>query len=269
MMWMLAGGTLLFLMILAGVLVTLLGADRPGAPVAAVAPVAPSGKPAESPPAAAARTDAVFLMEAEPLAKKFLDARRIEDLLPLVRNPGVAEARMRRHYPDGKIEAPGMAGFNTDSLVTRLGTILSIKVRTRSYEEKPLAFVEVPQGIKIDWESWVGWSDMPWEEFLASKPTTPHVFRVNLSTVDYYNFAFADDAKWQAYRLTSPDETHSIYGYAERGSKVNSSVLPPPETTRTPLILSLRFPEHATSNSQVLIEKLVADGWVLESEPPP
>lgn len=272
MFWMLMGGAALFLLILAGVLVILLGGDAANPPVVAASQPAQAAAPAVTPeaaPAAALPTDAALLVVAAPLAKKFLEARRIDELLPLVRNPGAAESRMRRLYPNGSLVAPGMADFNQNAVIARLGTTATIRVRTRDFEEKSLVFVATPQGLKIDWESWVGWSDLPWQEFLASKPTAPHVFRLILSSVDYYNFAFTDDVKWQAYRLSSPDETHAVYGYAERGSKVNSRLRPPPDNAQVPMILSLKFPAAATSNNQVLIDQVVADGWVLESESPP
>jgi hypothetical protein len=272
MFWLLIGGASLFALIVAGVLMAMRGGDDPDLQV--VGPTAsPPGAGAiqaeASPPNGSPRSEAGFLAEAEPLARKFLEAGRIEDLLPLVRNPGVAEARMRRHYPEGEIEAPGMAEFNTQSAISRLGTITALKVRTRGYEEQSLAFIDTPQGLKIDWESWVGWSEMRWEEFLASKPTTGRVFRLNLSPADYYNFAFSDDQKWQAYRLQSPAGEHSIYGYAERDSMLASRLVVPPESKQMALMLALKFPANATSDNQVLIEKFVAEGWVQETESSP
>ncbi len=268
MFWWLMGGGALFVVILAGVLAILLGSKPPRPPtVDGQLAVLPKHPVAVDP--APVRTDAAFLAEAELLAQRFLDAQRVDDLLPLVRDPGVAEARMRQHYAGGKLEPFGMAQFNTNRLVDRYGAVSTLKVRTRNHAEQSLAFVTTAQGLKIDWESWVGWSEMPWEEFLTTKPTTPRAFRVLLSAVDYYNFAFADDLKWQAYRLTSPDESHAIYGYAPRGSKVNAALRPPPEATSVRVTLALKFPELPQSNNQVLIERLVADGWVLEPELPP
>jgi hypothetical protein len=123
--------------------------------------------------------------------------------------------------------------------------------------------------VKIDWEGWVGWSEMPWPEFLASKPTTGKVFRVTLSAVDYYNFNFDDDKKWQAYRLESPDGTHALYGYAGQGSVIQTKLRPPTDSKPMPCMLALKFPANAASGNQVLIEQCLADGWVLETEPPP
>lgn len=272
MFWMLMGGSLLLVLTMAGVVTAMRSGSKPEPPAAGLAagdPGSGSNRTELPPPVAAGRSDAEFLAEAEPLTRKFLEAVSIAELLPLVRNPGVAEGRMRRHYPGGGIVAPGMAQFNTDSNIARVGAIAWIRIRTRDYEDKALAYVETPQGIKIDWESWAGWSEMPWAEFLASKPTTAQVFRLNLSALDYYNVAFADDRKWQSYRLISPDGEHSLYGYAERDSVLNSLLRPPPDSCGAALMLALKFPENASSSNQVLIVEFVTEGWVLETESTP
>jgi len=270
MLWMLLGGTALFALIVAGVLIATRSKD---VAVPQVAGTAAPGKPDADRPALAERSDAVFLAAAEPLTKKFLAVTRIEDLLPLVRHPEVAEARMRKYYPNGVIDPPGLAEFNIDSMVQRLGAVCSVKVRTRSFEEKSIAYVDSKQGLRIDWESWAGWSAMTWNEFLTTKPATARIFRVGIKPIDYYNFAFADDKKWQAYWIISPDGGHSIYGYAERGSHVCSKLPqatdPQQEARQEALILALKFPENATSANQVLIEECIAEGWVLETEPSP
>jgi len=272
MFWMLIGGTLLFVLLVAGVLIAMLGGDKTSPPVAESAMAKPAPRamnPDGSPAVMTGVSDAAFLAAAEPLTRKFLEATRIEEILPLVRNPAVAEARMRRQYPTGKIAAPGMLEFNANSEISRNGTIRSLKIRTRAYDEKALAFGESQDGPKIDWESWVGWSEMPWEKFLASRPGEAMIFRVYLSPVDYFNFAFSDEAKWQSYRLESPDGAHSIYGYVERGSALSAKLLTPSDARATAVMLALKFPESATSHNQVIIEKFIADGWVLETEEPP
>ena len=270
MFWILAGGALVFAGIVVGVLMILNGGARqvakvvpkPAAETAAAAPV-------ETAQPGGQRTDAVFLTEAEVLAKRFLEATRVEDLLPLVRNPQKAEARIRSRYPDGKIAAPGMAAFNTLAEISRTGPGISLKIRTRDFEEKTLVFFELPEGLKIDWESWAGWSEMPWKTFLASKPVEGKVFRVLLSPIDYYNFGFSDDQKWQSYRLESPDGENAVYGYVERDSALNSQLRPPPDSKQVPLMLVLRFPENSASRDQVIIDQIVTEGWVLETETPP
>lgn len=263
---LLIGGVALLVLIGAGVFLAMSGGIKPivhslgqvAEPPAAVR----SPEEVIAPPAQ--RGEAALLAEAEPLARKFLEATTVEELLPLVRNPEVAEARMRGFYPGGKVEAPGMQPVGPGAGLSVRDKLVSLAVRTRDFEEKSLAFIDTPQGLKIDWESWVGWSEISWKEFMAIKPTSGHVFRVILAPVDYYNFEFADDQKWQSYRLESPDHEQAVYGYAEKGTVLNGRIHTDKDTKSINLMLSLKFPAGATSNNQVEIERFVAEGWVEE-----
>jgi hypothetical protein len=87
--------------------------------------------------------------------------------------------------------------------------------------------------------------------------------------VEYYNFGFSDDRKWQSYLLVSPDEGHTLYAYAERGSVLDNRLKPSPDVKKTPLTLMLSFPAGAASGNQVLVDKFVAEGWMLETEESP
>ncbi len=261
---LIGGVVLLLALIVGGVIFSLNPAETP-APRTLTNTVS---APTPAVPPVALRGEAEMAAEVEPLVRKFLEATTVEELLPLVRDPAVAEERIRAFYPDGKVEAPGISKFNANEALALLDNFISTTVTTGDHEEKPIALMETPQGWKIDWESWVGWSSMPWETFISAKPTTGQVFRVNLSMVDYYNFAFADETQWQSYRLESPDRRHSIYGYVVKGSMLEQQVRPGEDSKNATLMLSLKFPAGATSGSQVEIERFVTDGWVEKEDSP-
>ena len=151
----------------------------------------------------------------------------------------------------------------------RDGPFLSIHVRTKDYQEKLMSFIETPDGLKIDWESWAGWSPMTWADFTANKPTGALPFRVKLMPVEYYNFGFSDDGKWRSFRLESPDGEHSLYGYVERKTLPDSQIHLAPEQKHLALTLLLRFPENIESRNQVIIERVVAEAWLVEQEESP
>jgi hypothetical protein len=265
MFWMLAGGGTLFALVLGFVLMAMLGGGKTD-PTAATPAIVPSMLP---PAAPETMGDAAFISAAEPMARKFLEAKSIEEMLPLVRKPDTAAPRMRGFYQDGKIKPAGMAEFNTGSFVTRLGSAMCVQIRTLDFEDRFLAFFETADGLRIDWESWSGWSEMPWDAFMAGKPVTAHVFRVKISTVEYYNNAFTDDAKWQSFFLESPNGGHAIYGYAEQGTSLAASLKPSSDVRWAPLTLSLRYLPDATSPNQVIIEKIISDSWVEQTNDKP
>ena len=212
---------------------------------------------------------AEFIKKAEELAGKFLSAQSVDELKGFVRNPDITIPRIMKLHPDGKIDMGGLDAFNTTDQFVRSGEFISVSVRTQNFEERIMVFAETADGIRIDWESWVAWCEMSWEKFMNTKPTTGTLFRVKLNKTNYYNFNFSDESKWRSYILLSHDETHQIYGYIEQGSPAAveiGSAIQPGDNYFT---LSLRFPEKAESDNQVIIDRVINNGWIELTPPPP
>ena len=259
---MLIGGAALFALILSGVFVSMYFGGKAAEQSAHV--VKATTKPAAAIAPPAERSDASYLAEAEPLTRKFMQATTVAEMLPLVRNPATAEVRMRAFYPDGHIPAPGISKFDSDGGFSVKGKHRALSIVTGEQEIKSIAFVETAQGMKVDWESWVGWSDIPWETFITTRPTVGHLFRVILKHVDYYNFEFADDLNWKSYSLVSPDREHVLFGYLPKASALNQQLDLSADSKRINVILSLKFPAVGSSKNQVEIERVIAKGWVEE-----
>lgn len=259
----LIGGAVLLGLVTAGVVVSMNGGRIPEVRTAAPGPALLETRPPSVDPAAGSPvSDAAFLAEAEPLARKFLSATRVEEILPLVRDPATAEPRMRRFYQDDGIKPVGLSQFHTTGEILDMDGLRSVGITTGDFDDRSLVFEQTPEGLRIDWESWAGWSEIAWDEFLTKKPTEAKVFRVTLSVVEYYNFHFSDEDVWQSYRLESPDHQHSIYGYVEKGGILDQRVRPNADVKSVALMLSLKFPANSTSNDQVEIEAFVSEGWV-------
>jgi len=270
---MLGGGILLLGLIAGGLMVALRGGGKAGgesppasqitqSPVAALDAVAePDMKTLLT------RSVPSILAEAEPLARKFLEATTVEELLPLLRNPDRVKPRLMRAYPQGRLEAPGLAQFNVGGDLAVSESIAVVKLLTNNFASRQLTFVQTPEGLKIDWECWAGWSDMTWPEFLAALPVAATTFRVIVRRVDYYNFGFSDDKKWQSYRLESPDGEHLIFGYVQRDSIVERQIRLGPDVDHAPMILKISFPAGvAASNNQVVVNDVIANGWIEPDE---
>lgn len=207
-----------------------------------------------------------FLREAEPLAKTFLQAKTVAELLPVVRHPKITGPRIQTRHPDGMLKPPGMESFAEGGSVILEKSTAVVKVRTATFEEREVSFYKSVDGWKVDWESWVGWSDLPWDEFLEKQPKTPSRFRVRLKPIIYYNFGFSDDRKWRSYLVESPDGNHRLFAYVERGSRVDNLINFADNPNGGDYVLDLRFPTDNPGSNQVLIEDRIADGWV-EPEP--
>lgn len=118
----------------------------------------------------------------------------------------------------------------------------------------------------LDWESFIGYSQMSWSEFKKQRPSSPQFFRAFAATSDYYNFEFADQqGKFLALNLLSPDGVESVHGYCERASELGTQLqelLGKREGTAG-ITVRLAFPENPESNHVVKIVELVSDRWLL------
>lgn len=264
---MLIGGGLLMALSIFGVLKALRGGSAP--PV--VQPTHLETPPTtEATPASDQLTDEAFLAAAEPLARAFLAASTIEQILPFVRNPDDTRLKILNLYPDGKFEASGMTQFNLRYDIVRQGSALSVLIMTSNQREEEMTFIDTDDGLKVDWDSWVRWSELSWQDFSATKPEREMLFRVVFSEVDYYNFGFNDEQEWRSYLLVSPDGEHTLYGYVLRESQLDYLLRLPPDITQAARTLMLKFPsKEIDSRNQVLITEWLADGWVLDTEPEP
>lgn len=212
------------------------------------------------------KSEASFLARAEPLARKFLEAGTVAEILPLIHEPDRVRPFLRTRYPDGAFEPAGMSKFNASGQVSYKDTFAAVTVLNPEYESKQLAFIEGDDGLKIDWESWVGWSDMPWDKILETKPKRPILVRVMVRWVDYYNFGFSDENAWRSYRLVSPDGEHTLYGYVERNSLLDQRLRPGEPKATVAVTIKIRFRENEQAANQVVIDEMVSDGWVVSPD---
>lgn len=203
-----------------------------------------------------------FLRLAEPIAKTFLEAKSVDEILPVVRHPDITGKHLNDRYVDGHFMAPGLQSFAEDGAVSIQQSTAVVKVRTGNFEQRDLCFVHTKDGWKVDWESWVGWSDISWEMFAEKAPTTPSRFRVRLKPIIYYNFGFTDDGKWRSYLIESPDGEHRFFGYVERGTPVDNLINLADSPGGGDFILDLAFPADNVGRNQVLIKDRIAVGWV-------
>jgi len=205
---------------------------------------------------------AEVLVDAEPVVRRFVAARSVEDLLPWVRNPVEEEPRMRKWYREHPFDDLQVKEFGVNRAVRFLNGLAWVSVKTSDFNIRQIVVGKTADGFKVDWPSWVGWSEMSWKKLREMRPVEPQLFRVSAELGKYYNFGFSDDEQWRCYQLGAPDGIDFIYGYVRRGSELDMKMA---GVTDKPVALTLRihFPENAPSDNQVFIDSLVAQGWVV------
>lgn len=228
------------------------------------------------------------------LVQKFLATDTVEAKLPFVRFPEKVKPLMDLWYkgrPDRVITAYRDDLAKSPELTKFLhidGTkfIVIYMLLEPEKEYKLFAVESTPvDGLKVDWETAVGWQAMTVEEFTKGKPTTPQPFRVQAAPSDYYNGAYADESVWCAVSLTYPGNADfNLYGYVERNTPTGERLMrligyndtrdadgktkwELGAATSTPVILAIAYLREGSDPKQVTIHEVLHEQWFLRDGP--
>ncbi len=235
---------------------------------------------------ASLKSEAVEVVEARSLLENYLKASSWHERLPFVFQPERAGERMREFYEKrGQSEPLPERFLGAGTLSAGESKVLNLRFACASRPDFGLrANFHRSSGGKLllDWESWVTWSEMSWDELKKERPVKQVVLRAIASESDYYNFEFSESWRWLAVKLRSPDGMHSLTGYVRRDTHLGLAVanligvpIPHKFPEGTPLpslarpgskaLVTVRvvFPKDARTDHCVRITDLMADRWLL------
>jgi hypothetical protein len=128
-----------------------------------------------------------------------------------------------------------------------------------------------PKDVKVDWESYVCYQPMAWDEFATARPAGyTGDFRLYAELDHFYSHEFSDAENFMSLRLTALNGEETLYGYAERGGELAGRIaelIAANGGGPTPLILRLHIPEGFSSRRGVVVRSLVCPRWVFVTDP--
>lgn len=124
---------------------------------------------------------------------------------------------------------------------------------------------------KIDWETFVCYQPMPWDDFARERPNdTSFIFRVYIEPDSFFSHEFKDDSQWSCFHLTALDSDETLFGYARINSPESQQILDLLSKNpgkKTSVILRVMIPAGLQSKRGMVIEKLMSPRW-LYLDPP-
>jgi len=199
---------------------------------------------------------------------RYLEASSLDERLPLIRNLSAVSGTISDYY---KTEDSGPIAYSDVGLIGVEGAdlrFIGLTVKFSGGVTKMVGLEYTADGYKVDWPSFVIYSEMDWDEFMETKPKLDRRFRVLAKKSDYFNYGFNAD-EYQSYEMTIPYAYGpSIYGYVRLGSSVHDelaklSAIAPGQ--KIPLVVDLAFPSSPKTNNMVLIKRLVSNGWMIRA----
>ncbi len=195
-----------------------------------------------------------------------LASKTVDDMLPYVRPVENIREKMVKFYKGQAISQSAFRSLSSTMKTASSPGFLSFVCQTQDYSNSTGVLEYGEDEVLLDWESYVAYCDMTWDELAAKKPTTAVRVRVTAKRAYYYNNEFADEHMWQAVSLINPNEEDPIYGYVEKGSATDQLLFNFGNSDNRRVILDIYFPSDAKKGDQVFIEGIVQDGWVITEE---
>ena len=204
-----------------------------------------------------------MMKESKKVVVEFLEAKTEADVEGLIRTPEVSVPRLRAWYDRDPWVTPGVRVVGHKNSIIINGDTITMDVQLDNFDIKKIAVVKTVAGYKVDWESWVAWTSVNWQELFDLRPTDPVEVRVLCKRVNYYNRVFNDSTKWFAVRLSHPYSDKSIYGYIDSESpqfhRFITDLVREKEVSAT---LKIRYPQNSPVGNQVSIVEHMQSGWV-------
>ncbi|MGB2402210.1 MAG: hypothetical protein ACPIA7_02245 [Akkermansiaceae bacterium] len=203
-----------------------------------------------------------MVQESKKIIERFLTTESVSELEKLVRTPDVTMPRIRAWYEDDAWEAQGFRVLGYKKSIAIDDEIVSMDVQLKDFTVRSISVVKTDNGYKIDWESWVAWSPIKWEDLFLLRPNRPVEVRVLCKRVNYYNRLFQDSNKWFAVRMSHPDFDRSIYGYIDSGMpQFYGFIAELLRGEEVPATLKISYPSNTSVGNQVTINEYLKSGW--------
>lgn len=210
--------------------------------------------------------EAIAVMDA------FLQADSVETKLANIRNPARVAALLRDYYATHDLVIDGIESLILLARQRRHGMeyFVAKVLTTRGREEHFILFRDSSGTFMVDWETFVGYNPVSWNDLMTKHPAQPLLLRAYARKGQYYNYAFQDHRRYHCVELEEPNGDAVLFGYVspdtENGMALIRGVT---EASRDiPIMVEVSYPETPASGNQVSITRVLRFSWITPDEEP-
>ncbi|MDA7681549.1 hypothetical protein N8603_04105 [Verrucomicrobiales bacterium] len=198
---------------------------------------------------------------------KFLKSANLNTKIQFCRSPQRVRPLMKNYYSN-KDSGPKEFRRISELGASNTGIIDKFYILKLSFPDfsiLPVVLAWENEQILVDWESYVGYSEITLKDFILQKPKKSKLFRLNATSDNYFNFQFSEN-DYRCLYLRNSEDTEAVYGYIRRGNDADnqlSRIIESGESIKF-LTLKLRYPEKLGGKNQVIIDEIVTPGWLIK-----
>ncbi|MFD2158338.1 hypothetical protein ACFSW8_05460 [Rubritalea tangerina] len=191
----------------------------------------------------------------------------VTELVGMVRGGDSQLAKLREYYGDEKVEFLPFSGeLAVSPILGRDGFFIVNGVLSNGEFKAAVLTRGAGGGLLLDWDSYVGYGELQWNELLTQQPKEPVLVRAVRTKIEYYNAGFDSD-QWQSFELEYPGEEVRLVGYAKRGSALVHQLLPIGNRYGSmDVTLKIHYPEEVEDPRLVIIDSMLSADWVVDTQ---
>jgi len=203
--------------------------------------------------------------------QSFCTAPTASDLLPFIRDPRRVGPKLIKYYNAENPWVPLALGEkpNLSDLKVQ-GDFIVLYLPLKDYTTIPLGLEKTKEGFLVDWESFVGYCELPWPELRQKRPRTPVLVRAVISPTEYFNLDFPSADTHRSYRISDLHSDHVLYGYVPINGpadlQIKKTLLNAPSEL---VVLRVRYPLNSTNDRQLEITEVLEKGWIFREDDVP
>ena len=200
--------------------------------------------------------------------QQFCTAPTAEALIPFIRDPERVGPNLLRYYSAENPWVPLALGPQPDlSILEVHRNFVVLQLPLADFATRPIALEQTPDGFRIDWESFTGYSELSWAELRRTRPRDPVLLRAVVRPTDYFNRDFTSANKYRAFQISDLNRDQVIYGYVPIGGEADlqlQKVLLNDPSVHA--VIRVRYPENSTNDRQVEITEVLEKGWIFRED---
>ena len=199
--------------------------------------------------------------------RDFLRAQTVEGKRPFVRHPERVFPLMINWYSSHDHHGWEVTEFEMMATTTiNLRPFWVSLVFVDGGPPQTVMLEDTAEGLKVDWEAFVGYSRMSIADFIENRPEVSVDFRVYATPSDYFLGGY-DESEFACLKLECRNQSEALYGYVDRTSSFAAEILGATYgQVRKPLQVSLEFPDSGEvdgyAQNAVAIRGLVSMNWI-------